>query len=322
MTSTTPTAASTGIPSGTPPKDHTFGNYEVLSLLGRGGMAEVYKARVKSGPRSGQFAALKRLKPEYASDAGFLDLFTTEADVSRMLNHRNVVKVLETGEWGGTWFMAMEFVDGCDLEQLLERCRASDFSIPVDYAVYIVWSVLDALEHLHELRGLSGRPLGLVHCDLSPANVFVARNGDIKVGDFGVVRSAVLHDAVTPANSVWGKLGYLSPEQLGGQTVDRRTDVWSAGTMLFELLTNRRPFQATSADELRTVFKKAALASVASGRVSEAFDAVLSKALARNVKERYATAGDFKRALAPLYKHDPGNGAALASVVKGLFGER
>ncbi len=305
-----------------PPRAAPFGGYEILSLLGRGGMAEVYKARVRSGPRAGQFTALKRLKPELARDAAFIDLFTTEADVSRMLKHPNVVQVLETGEQSGTWFMAMEFVDGCDLEQLIERCRTSDFSLPVDYAVYVVWSVLSALQHLHELRGLSGRSLGLVHCDLSPANVFVARSGDIKLGDFGVVRSSLLHDAPGPTETVWGKLGYLSPEQLAGQPVDARADLWSAGAILYELLTNRRPFPANSADELRAVLKKAPLAPVASRRVDEAFDGLLAKALARNVKDRFGSAAEFKAALAKLYKHEPGNNAGLASVVRGLFGER
>src|SRR3954463_16433681 len=190
-------------------------------------MAEVYKARAVEGPRANQVVALKRLTPLLTTDAEAVDLFCGEADVSSMLKHGNIVEVFETGVVGEVYYLAMEFVDGRDLALILARCRERAIFLPIPFAVHIALSILDALTYAHEARGPSGMHLNIVHCDVSPSNLFISRLGEIKLGDFGIAKVRSLGDG-DQNGTLWGKLAYLAPEQLERRPLTTQVDLWGA----------------------------------------------------------------------------------------------
>jgi serine/threonine-protein kinase len=299
------------------PSAHRFGNYEILSLLGRGGMAEVYRARVISGPRAGWAVAIKRLPPNLAGDPAYLDRFTTEADLSRFLDHPNIVKVLEVGEVGGIYYMAMELVDGRDLGQIIRRCRQRSIPLPVDFAVYLSKTLLDALGYAHEAVGPRGDRLGIIHCDVSPSNVFISRVGEIKLGDFGIARA----QASGTDTDLMGKPYYLAPEMLEGK-VTVETDLWSAAVILYELLTNQRPFQGETRDQVFTSIRGRLYQPVIEVRpeVSQELSEIIDRAFSEAQADRFADAADFAIALDPHYDDRLGTPLAIAAVVRGLFG--
>src|SRR5438094_209003 len=212
-------------------------------------MAEVYKARAVEGPRKNQLVALKRLTPRLASDPEAVDLFCGEADVSAMLKHPNIVEVFEAGVVGEVYYLAMEYVDGRDLALILARCRERRIFLPVHFAVHIAKATLDALAYAHAARGPTGLHLNIVHCDVSPSNLFISRLGEIKLGDFGIAKVRSLGDG-DQAGTLWGKLAYLAPEQLERRPLSRQVDLWGAATILYEALTNRRAIEGSSNDQL------------------------------------------------------------------------
>lgn len=302
-----------------------FGNYEILSLLGKGGMAEVYRARIVEGPRAGWEVALKRLHPHLSRDKGSIDLFTVEADLSRALEHPNIVKVLEVGVERGVYFIAMELVDGRDLGQLLRKCRDRGIPLPVDFAVFLIRTLLDALAYAHAAVGRDGHPLRLVHCDISPSNLFISRTGEIKLGDFGVARVRAGALPLPPEQGVeaevLGKPYYVSPEALRGE-VSQLSDLWAANVMLYECLTLSRPFQGEDPDEVFASIREGRFSPVRDVRpeVSEALAAVVARGFERRREDRHESAAQFAEALAPHCDERIGTPLAIAAVVRGLFG--
>lgn len=315
--------ASGSPPSGSAPAGRRFGNYEILSLLGRGGMAEVYRARVLEGERAGWEVALKRLHPHLARDPASLELFATEAELSRVLEHPNIVKVLEVGEHGGVFFMAMELVDGRDLGHILRRCRERSIPLPIDFAVFLGKTLLDALSYAHEVTGPDRTPLRLVHCDVSPSNLFISRTGEIKLGDFGVarVRTGTLTPALEDETDVLGKPFYVSPEALVGE-VARPMDLWAANVVLYECLTLERPFSGKDPLEVFDAIRRGQFRRPREVRpeIPAALEEVLLRAFSPEPEARFESAADFAQALAPHYDERIGTSLAIAAVVRGLFG--
>jgi serine/threonine-protein kinase len=296
-----------------------FGRFEILQLLGRGGMAEVYKARIAEGARAGEVVALKRLAPKLAVDPEAVDLFTVEADVSRLLKHPNIVEVLEAGVVGEMYYLAMEYIDGRDLALALARCRERRIFLPVPFALYIVRRVLDALAYAHEARGPTGLHLNIVHCDVSPSNLFISRLGEIKLGDFGIAKvRAIGGDG---GETLWGKLAYLAPEQLERGPLTPRVDLWGAALVLYEILSNQRVFQGSNTEQLRDAVQKAEIKPLESVRddLPPGLWHVISRALARDPDRRYQTAAEFSDALKPFHDEMIGGALGIASVVRGLF---
>ncbi|HLT30266.1 MAG TPA: protein kinase [Myxococcaceae bacterium] len=294
------------------------GNYELLSLLGRGGMAEVFYGRALAGPREGQYVAIKRLLPQLATDPVAIELFTGEADLSRMLVHPHIVQTFDVGTYPGGWFLVMEHVDGRDLGQLLRRCRKQGIQLPIDFAIYLARVLLDALSYAHNAKGRSGRPLEVVHCDVSPSNVFISRLGEVKLGDFGVARIRGLH----AEGPLAGKPAYLSPEAMEGE-VSPAADVWAAAVCLYELLTLQRPFPGKKPVEIAAAVRAGQYIPVEQVRpeVPEVLATLLSMSFTRDPALRLTSALDFSNALEPLYDPNIGTPLAIAALVRGLFGD-
>ncbi|MCP3062427.1 serine/threonine protein kinase [Myxococcus sp. K38C18041901] len=303
-----------------PPKaQRVFGPYEILSVLGKGGMAEVYRARVLSGPREGWTVALKRLLPALTADPDSVTLFSREAQLSKQLHHPNIVTVLDAGELEGIYFIVMELVDGRDLGQILRRCKVRGIPLPLDFAVYLGKVLLEALAYAHAATGAQGEPLGIVHCDVSPSNLFISRVGEIKLGDFGVSR--VLVDGKLQEGEVLGKPYYLSPESLLGE-VSPEADLWAATVVLYELLTLERPFTGATPDEVFQAIRSRTYRPLRELRpeVPEALEDVVRRAFSERPEDRFTTAESFAQALAPHYDERVGTPLAIAAVVRGLFG--
>ena len=301
------------------PQQRVFGQYEILSVLGKGGMAEVYRARVLSGPREGWTVALKRLLPALTADAESVTLFAREARLSKQLHHPNIVTVLDAGELEGIYFIVMDLVDGRDLGQILRRCKVRGIPLPLDFAVYLGKVLLEALAYAHTATGASGEPLGIVHCDVSPSNLFISRVGEIKLGDFGVSR--VLVDGKLQEGEVLGKPYYLSPESLRGE-VSPEADLWAATVVLYELLTLERPFTGATPEEVFQAIRSGTYRPLRELRpeVPEALEDVVRRAFSARIDDRFPSAESFAHALAPHYDERVGTPLAIAAVVRGLFG--
>lgn len=294
-----------------------FGPYEILSLLGRGGMAEVYRAKVLEGPRAGWEVALKRLLPSHADDHASVEQFAAEADLLRMLDHPNVVRVLEVGVREDIYFMVMELVDGRDLGQILRRCKQRGIPLPLDFALFLGKTLLDALAYAHEAKSADGKPLEIVHCDVSPSNLFISRTGEIKLGDFGVARARV--DA-RAQGAFFGKPFYISPEALQG-SITPKADLWAATVMLYELITLERPFVGQTPDEVFEAVRTRRYVPPSQRRadVPPALDAIIARGFAHARADRFVTAREYASTLEPLYDERIGNPLAIAAVVRGLF---
>lgn len=297
----------------------SFGNFEILSLLGKGGMAEVYRARVLKGPREGWHVALKRISGELIKDPQAIEAFASEADLSRLLDHPNIVKVYEVGVINEIYFMVMELVEGRDVGQILRRCQQREIAWPIDFAVYLTRVLCDALYYAHGAKSPSGTALGIVHCDVSPSNLFVSRTGDIKLGDFGVARARPLNPVGDSA--VGGKPFYLSPEALAGE-VTIEADLWAATVTLYELLTLERPFHGTTPDEVFSAIRARRYKPVRSLRpeVPEGLAKVVDRGFSAKTANRFPNAKAMGEAIAPYYDERVGTPLAISAMVRGLFG--
>ncbi len=288
-----------------------LGNYELLGLLGKGGMAEVFRARAFQGPWEGQQFALKRLKPQFNTDDEVVGLFMDEGDLSTQLDHPNIVKVHQVGAGQDAWFLVMELIDGRDVGQIIKRCQKRTVPWPIDFAVYLAKVLLDALGYAHR------HPGQVVHCDVSPSNFFVSRTGELKLGDFGVAR--VLLD--TAPRETMGKPYYLSPEALQGE-ISPSVDLWAVTVTLYELLTLQRPFVGANPDEVFAKIRAQQFTPVRELRpeVPEQLERVIQKGFAANPADRFTSAAEYADALIPLFDERIGTPLAISAIVRGLFG--
>jgi serine/threonine protein kinase len=264
-------------------------------------MAEIFRARSVGPGGFEKILVIKRVLPELAVNKNFIKLLIAEAKVSSLLNHPNVVQIHELGEVEGTWYIAMEFVDGADLLNILSRCTRERLRVPAEIALHIVSEVCRGLAHAHAASDAQQRPLNIIHRDVSPSNILISRSGDVKIMDFGVAR-ADLGLASLPEQDkgiLKGKLGYMSPEQVTGLPLDRRSDIFALGVVLFECLTLKRLF--VGQNDVQT------LLNVREADVEERFKrhsylprpirAILARALAKSPDERFQTATDFQEAI-------------------------
>jgi serine/threonine protein kinase len=304
------------------PATRSLAGYEIEALIGKGGMAEVYRAVARAGPRAGQRVAVKRLLPALARDPEYVALFEQEAEVTRRLRHPAIVEVFETGVAGGTPFIVMDYVDGKNLRQILAQCAARGILLPLDFGAYVAHVIAEALSHAHAGKDERGRALGIVHCDVSPSNVFISRLGEIKLGDFGVALTpgARQGDAGPPGG--FGKIRYLAPEQIRGERPTPRTDIHALGAVFFELLTNDYAFPGEDVNEVgqRILEGKLRAPSELRPEVPFEFDAMVLRCLSPDPADRFPSAAAFAAEVGTRYDPAVGTKLAIAAVVRGLFG--
>lgn len=293
------------------------GNYEILRLLGKGGMAEVFRVRAIGGRYKGRELAMKKLLPELRKDEEAVRLFTAEAELSRHLHHPNIVQTLEVGGDEEDIYIVMDFIDGRDVAQIIKKCRQKKVPWPIDFALYLARALLEALDYAHHAKGPTGKPLGIVHCDVSPSNFFVSRTGELVLGDFGVARSLI---EVGP-DQVMGKPYYLSPEAVGG-FLDTTIDLWAVAVTLYELLTLQRPFVGKNSQEVFQSIRASRYVPVRELRpeVPPKIEGLIARAFDIDPSMRFQTAREFAEEIGPLYDERVGTPLAIAAVVRGLFG--
>src|SRR3954466_6680467 len=276
-----------------------FGRYLLLKRLSRGGMGEIFLAKLGEIQGFEKLVIIKKILPNLVADQEFIKRFIDEAQVAIKLQHANIAPVFEVGKVDGEYFLAIEYIEGGDLRRLVARQREDRTRLPTDLCLYICRELANGLAYAHRKTDEQGRALALVHCDISPPNVMVSFEGEVKVIDFGIAKSAIRIAGSNP-NMGFGKFGYMAPEQLArGGIVDRRTDVYAAGVVLYELLTGERLFLFPEGADYRQIarmvtqgkFKKP---SERDPRLDPGLDPIVMKAVASNKEDRYQTAEEFR----------------------------
>jgi eukaryotic-like serine/threonine-protein kinase len=278
-----------------------LGKYKLVKLIASGGMAEVYLAKQAGAAGFEKMVCLKRILPHLARDKQFVDMFLNEARLAARLDHPNIVSIFDLGEANGNYFIAMEFIDGPSLRAVAKRASERGEYLPIPELLKIVSMAAGGLEYAHNLTDTNGAPLGLVHRDISPDNILVHRNGAAKVVDFGIAKAANSSGA-TRTGTLKGKVAYMPPEQLRGEQLDRRVDVFALGVILYELLAGRRPWEGDSEVALigRIMTEEPPpLGDTRTDAPQELLDLV-ARALAKDRNERYQSCAELQADLEAL----------------------
>jgi serine/threonine-protein kinase len=302
-----------------------FGRYFLLDLLAQGGMAEIYRARLASADGAGRVIVIKRIQSGHGADQEFIQMFRSEIKVTMGFNHPNIVQLYDFGEENSQPYIAMEWVDGKNLRQLMARFHELKQRFPVDLAVQIIEQAASGLNYAHHFKDkITGNALNIVHRDISPQNLIISFEGSVKVIDFGIAKASVNSEA-TRAGVIKGKPSYLSPEQINGDALDGRSDIFSLGTVLWELLAGKKLFSGDSdlaiLKQIESCNSHVKPPSSINPDVPPELDYIVLRSLAKHRDKRYQTAEEFQRALHKfLYAHSPEfNPNDLAYYAKDLF---
>lgn len=271
---------------------YRFGRYVLLKKIAQGGMAEIFKAKYLGESGFSKDVCIKRLLPVWSDNPVFIKMLIDEAKALVHLSHPNIVQVFELGRDGKIFYISMELVEGIDLNKLLERSILEQKPIPLQFGLYIIAEILKALRFAHQRRDEANQPLGIIHRDISPQNILLSFDGQVKVTDFGIAKGT--HRSLeTTQHQVKGKYSYMSPEQARGENIDPRTDLYAVGILLFELLENRKLFYEVN--DLATLEKvrAARLPEKALQQWPGSLRAVVLKSLQKERNYRYATAESF-----------------------------
>ena len=275
-----------------------FGKYFLLERANVGGMAEVFKAKTVGVEGFERMLAVKRILPNIAEDKEFITMFIDEAKIAVQLSHANIAQIFDLGKVEDSYFIALEYVAGKDLRALFDRCRQRPengaVTMPIAQACFVVMKACEGLDYAHNKKDAAGRELNLVHRDVSPQNVLISYDGEVKLIDFGIAKAAG-KASKTQAGILKGKFGYMSPEQVRGLPLDRRSDVFSLGIVLYELLTGERLFVGESdfstLEKVRNV--EILPPSAYNRKIPEELERIVLKALAKDVEDRYQSAIDL-----------------------------
>ena len=303
-----------------------LGNYELILRIGRGGMATVWVARERArATKDDRLVAVKVMLTELADENEFIKMFLDEVRLVRSIRHPNVVDVYDVGEHDGMMWMSMEWVEGESLHTVIAEAGKRR-AIPPELAVRIIADAAAGVHAAHELKDLDGSLRGVVHRDISPHNILIGTNGIVKLVDFGVAKAVGRISEATRAGQLKGKFGYMSPEQALGKGVDRRSDIFSLGIVLFELTTSRRLFRGEhDIETLRLVISGAIpKPTLIDAKYPPELERIVLKALERNVSARYQTAAEFEHDLRAYLKSErlivPQSG--VAGILKRVLGDR
>ena len=275
-----------------------FGQYILLEKVASGGMAELFKAKKLGIEGFERLLAIKRILPHLSSDDEFIEMFIAEAKLIARLSHKNIAQVYDFGKTDQNYFIAMEYIRGKDLKAIQKRCEERNIKLPLSLAVFIAKEAAAALSYAHSQKDSAGKNLNIIHRDVSPQNILISYEGEVKVVDFGIAK-ATTH-AKTTTGLLKGKLAYMSPEQAWGKTIDQRSDIFSLGIVLYEMLTGQRLFKGdTEINTLERVreAKIEALPSFINADVPPDLEAETLKALKKEVAERYQLASDMEAEL-------------------------
>lgn len=265
-----------------------LGRYELIKRIAVGGMGVIYLAKSRGTAGFEKTVIIKKILDHLAEEQEFITKFLDEGRIVVNLTHGNIVPVFDMGEEDGEYFIAMEYVPGRDLRDVLKRLQKEEQIIPAHLAVHIVTEACKGLEYAHRRTDDAGNPLNIVHRDVSPSNILISRDGEVKIIDFGIAR-ATSRAAKTVSGRIQGKICYMSPEQAGGKSVDHRSDIFSAGVVLYEMLTGKRPFQGESDLQSLDLVRQCEFAppSELNPEIPDELNAIVEKALERDRDKRY-----------------------------------
>lgn len=274
-----------------------FGKYVLLEKLAVGGMAEIYKAKTYGAEGFEKLLAIKRILPHAAADKEFINMLIDEAKLSVLLSHANIVQVYDLGKVGDDYFISMEYIHGVNLRDVLYHLREKNRKMPTDLACYVTSEICKGLDYAHRKTDSNNQTLGIVHRDISPQNILISYEGEVKIVDFGIAKAA-MNISHTMAGILKGKIAYMSPEQAMGKSIDSRTDIFSLGIILYESLTGKKLYTGESQFE---VLKKIRTTRIEAGKlpenIPEPLKPILAKALAYRPEERYSSSSDMQIAL-------------------------
>jgi len=272
-----------------------IGKFEIINRIAAGGMAELYVARTRAAHGFEKVVALKRIFPHFLEDEDFVEMFLHEARLAARLHHPNIAQVYEIGDDDGVYFFTMEYVLGQDLRRIIRAVRKGGGWLTLDQIITIVTQTAAGLHYAHEREGPGGKPLGIVHRDISPSNLLVSYDGGVKLVDFGIARAASRRQ-VTQAGTLKGKIPYMSPEQCRGEPLDRRSDIYSLGIILWELALCRQLWAGAADFSLvkRIATEDAPAPTAFLPNFPKDLEAIIMRALAHDRDERYATAQEFQ----------------------------
>jgi serine/threonine protein kinase len=271
----------------------SHGRYTILGKLADGGMAEIFLAVQHGAEGFEKQVVLKRILTQYSADPQFRNMLLDEAHISMTLQHGSIVQVLDLGVAAGRYFLALELVDGWDLEKILQRAHKAEMVFPTALGLYVVAEVCRALAYAHG-KSRDGKPLGIVHRDISPNNVLLSGEGEVKLADFGIAKAQRKREQ-TAAGVIKGKVAYMSPEQARGEAIDRRSDIFSVGSMLYRMMTDRLPFEANNDLESLLRVQKAEFPppQEAKPTIGMSVAAIIRRAMRLHPAERYQTAEEM-----------------------------
>jgi len=283
---------------GTQEDGEQFGQYILMEHIATGGMAEVFKARMLGMEGFQKTVAIKRILPHLTDNDEFVTMFIDEAKLAAQLNHNNIIHIYDLGKIDRSYYIAMEYIEGRDLRSILARCQEKGVAFPIPVALHVATLIAAALDYAHHKKDFEDRALGLVHRDVSPQNVLISQEGDIKLCDFGIAKAAS-KASHTRAGALKGKLQYMSPEQAWGKSIDPRSDIFSLGLVLFEMLTGGKVFAGDSELSILEQVRNPEVAPPSSinPEVPPDVDAIVLKALEPNREDRYASAQEMQKDL-------------------------
>lgn len=275
-----------------------FGKYILLKEIEMGGMAAVYLAKARSIAGFEKFLAIKRIFPQLSRNEDFVEMFFAEARIASDLNHPNISHIYDLGQEEGDYFIAMEYIHGKDAFRLLRRCKTQGRQLPLPLAGFITLQILQGLDYAHRKKDHRNQPMNIVHRDVSPRNVLVSYEGNVKLIDFGIAKASV-QNTHTQAGTIKGKINYMSPEQARGEELDARSDLFAVGLLLYELIFQAKLFKGTTEIHTLELIRECNLPDfrVNFPELPEELDAILVKALARDRAERFQSAQQFIQAL-------------------------
>jgi serine/threonine protein kinase len=313
-------------PAGREPswRDASYGPYELLDRVAVGGMAEVFKAKRSGVEGFEKIVAVKRILPHLSDNQEFVDMFVNEAKMVAGLTHPNIVQIFDLGRIETSYYIAMEYIHGRDLRTILRRAKDRGLRMPLDLALRIASLVSSALEYAHRKKDDRGRAMEIVHRDVSPQNILISFEGDVKLTDFGIAKAAT-KASTTDRGALRGKLLYMSPEQAWGRLMDRRSDLFSLGLVLYEMITDQKPFLGGGGSSEMSVLETVRECRIgppreANPRIPEELDRLVVKALAKDPDERFQDAAEMGKGLERVLRDRPTPSASeLARFVELLF---